>query len=114
MNFSKRKKLIWEQDSQESIENLKAKVLLKWLIENGEVSEDTTLDDIEQSNDYYEVPTFEVDGMEFGVGTEYEMEMSTKENITDFVNEEGLDSFNKDFVEQYLDVEGVQAWKLHF
>ena len=107
MNFSKRKKLIWEQDSQESIENLKAKVLLKWLIENGEVSEDTTLDDIEQSNDYYEVPTFEVDGMEFGVGTEYEMEMSTKENITDFVNEEGLDSFNKDFVEQYLDVEEV-------
>jgi hypothetical protein len=107
MNFSKRKKLIWEQDSQVSIENLKAKVLLEWLIENGEVSEDTTLDDIVQSNDYYEVSTFEVDGMEFGVGTEYEMEMSTKENISDFVNEEGLDSFNKDFVEQYLDVEEV-------
>lgn len=107
MNFSKRKKLIWEQDSQGSIENLKAKVLLEWLIENGEVSEDTTLDDIVQSNDYYEVSTFEVDGMEFGVGTEYEMEMSTKENISDFVNEEGLDSFNKDFVEQYLDVEEV-------
>jgi hypothetical protein len=107
MNFSKRKKLIWEQDSQESIENLKAKVLLDWLIENDEVLEDTTLDEIEQSNDYYMVPTFEVDEMRFGVGTEYEMEMSAKENISDFIDQEGLESFNTNFVRGFLDVEEV-------
>jgi hypothetical protein len=107
MNFSKRKKLIWEQDSQESVENLKVKVLLEFLIENGEVSDDTTLDDIEQSDDYYEVPTFEVDEMRFGVGTEYEMEMSAKENISDFIDQEGLDSFNTNFVREFLDVEEV-------
>lgn len=107
MNFSKRRKLIWEQDSQEGVENPKTKALLEWLIENGFVSEDITLDDIIQSNDYYKVSTFEVDGMEFGVGTEYEMDMSTKENISDFVDDEGLDSFNKNFVEQYLDVKEV-------
>ena len=107
MNFSKRKKLIWEQDSQESIENLKAKVLLDWLIENDEVLEDTTLDEIEQSDDYYMVPTFEVDEMRFGVGTEYEMEMSAKENISDFIDQEGLESFNANFVRGFLDVEEV-------
>jgi hypothetical protein len=107
MNFSKRKKLIWEQDSQESIENLKAKVLLDWLIENDEVLEDTTLDEIEQSDDYYMVPTFEVDEMRFGVGTEYEMEISTKENISDFIDQEGLESFNANFVRGFLDVEEV-------
>jgi hypothetical protein len=107
MNFSKRKKLIWEQDSQESVENLKVKVLLELLIENGEVSDDTTLDDIEQSDDYYEVPTFEVDRMRFGVGTEYEMEMSAKENISDFIDQEGLDSFNTNFVREFLDVKEV-------
>jgi hypothetical protein len=107
MNFSKRKKLIWEQDSQESIENLKAKVLLDWLIENDEVLEDTTLDEIEQSDDYYMAPTFEVDEMRFGVGTEYEMEMSAKENISDFIDQEGLESFNANFVRGFLDVEEV-------
>jgi hypothetical protein len=107
MNFSKRKKLIWEQDSQESIENLKAKVLLDSLIENDEVLEDTTLDEIEQSDDYYMVPTFEVDEMRFGVGTEYEMEMSAKENISDFIDQEGLESFNANFVRGFLDVEEV-------
>jgi hypothetical protein len=107
MNFSKRKKLIWEQDSQESIENLKAKVLLDWLIENDEVLEDMTLDEIEQSDDYYMVPTFEVDEMRFGVGTEYEMEMSAKENISDFIDQEGLESFNANFVRGFLDVEEV-------
>jgi len=107
MNFSKRKKLIWEQDSQESLENLRARVLLEWLIENDEVLDDTTLDDIEQSDDYYEVPTFEVDEMRFGVGTEYEMEMSAKENISDFIHQEGLDSFNTNFVREFLDVKEV-------
>jgi hypothetical protein len=107
MNFSKRKKLIWEQDSQESLENLRARVLLEWLIENDEVLDDTTLDDIEQSDDYYEVPTFEVDEMRFGVGTEYEMEMSAKENISDFIDQEGLDSFNTNFVREFLDVKEV-------
>jgi hypothetical protein len=102
MNFSKRKKLIWEQDSQESLENLRARVLLDWLIENDEVLDDTTLDDIEQSDDYYEVPTFEVDRMRFGVGTEYEMEMSAKENISDFIDQECLYSFNTNFFSEFL------------
>lgn len=93
---------------------LKAELLLSWLKDVGEVDEDETLDELTFRGHYYDMDLFSVGMMEYAVGTEYETDQSCKEYIEELIETEGIESFNTDFVKQYLDKKDLQNYAADF
>jgi hypothetical protein len=86
---------------------LKAELLLSWLKDVGDLDEDTTLDDIVYGGDYFDMDLIIVEDKEYAVGDEYDTRDSCYNYIKDMIETEGIETFNKDFVEGHLDIEEV-------
>lgn len=89
---------------------LRAKLLLSWLKDVGDLSEDATLEDIIFVGDYYDLDRFSVEGSEYAIGSEYDTHASAVEYIKDMIDSEGVSVFNKDFVKSHLDIKRVMEY----
>ena len=110
MNFLKKKNVFWEQKSNKSDVNdpeFRAKILLEWLIGNGELPEDATLDDISEESSYYQMDSFDVDGIGYAIGTDDETNDSCYEYLEDLIKTEGINFFNKEFLKSHIDTKMV-------
>lgn len=110
MNFLKKKNVFWEQKSNKSDVNdpeFRAKILLEWLIGNGELPEDATLDDISEESSYYQMDSFDVDGIGYAIGTDDETNDSCYEYLEDLIKTEGINFFSKEFLKSHIDTKMV-------
>lgn len=117
MNFSKRKNVFWEQKSNKSEVDdpeFRVKILLEWLIDNGELPEDATLDDITEEGRYYKMDNFDVDGIGYAIGTDDETNDSCYEYLEDTIQNEGIEFFNKDFLKSHIDEKSVEDYAEDF
>ena len=89
---------------------LRAKLLLSWLKDVGDLSEDSTLEDIIFVGDYYDMDRFSVEGTEYAVGSEYDTHASAEQYIKDMIDSEGISVFNQDFVKGHLDMREVMSY----
>jgi hypothetical protein len=89
---------------------LRAKLLLSWLKDVGEVDEDTTLEDVIFVGDFYDLDRFSVEGTEYSVGDEDETQKSAEQYIRDMIDSEGVSVFNQDFLKSHLDIKGVMEY----
>ena len=88
----------------------RAKLLLSWLKDVGDLSEDATLEDIIFVGDYYDMDRFSVEGTEYAVGSEYDTHASAEQYIKDMIDSEGISVFNQDFVKGHLDMREVMSY----
>ena len=88
----------------------RAELLLSWLKEVGDLSEDATLEDIIFVGDYYDLDRFSVEGSEYAVGSEYDTHKSAEQYIKDMIDSEGISVFNQDFVKGHLDMRQVMKY----
>lgn len=117
MNFSKRKNVFWEQKSNKSEVDdpeFRAKILLEWLIDNGELPEDATLDDITEGYSYYKMDTFEVDGIGYAIGTDDETNDSCYEYLEDMIQTEGINFFHHEFLKNHINEKSVVEYAEDF
>jgi len=89
---------------------LRAKLLLSWLKDVGDLSEDATLEDIIFVGDYYDLDRFSVEGSEYAVGSEYDTHESAVQYIKEMIDSEGISVFNQDFVKGHLDMREVMSY----
>ncbi len=89
---------------------LRAKLLLSWLKDVGDLSEDATLEDIIFVGDYYDLDRFSVEGSEYAIGSEYDTHASAVKYMKDMIDSEGVFGFNHDFVKGRLDIERVMNY----
>ena len=89
---------------------LRAELLLSWLKDVGDLSEDATLEDIIFVGDYYDLDRFSVEGTEYAVGSEYDTHSSAEQYIKDMIDSEGISVFNQDFVKGHLDMREVMSY----
>jgi hypothetical protein len=89
---------------------LRAKLLLSWLKDVGDLSEDATLEDIIFVGDYYDLDRFSVEGSEYAVGSEYDTHESAVQYIKEMIDSEGISVFNQDFVKSHLDMREVMSY----
>jgi hypothetical protein len=88
----------------------RAKLLLSWLKDVGDLGEDATLEDIIFVGDYYDLDRFSVEGSEYAVGSEYDTHASAEQYIKDMIDSEGISVFNQDFVKGHLDMREVMSY----
>ncbi len=88
----------------------RAKLLLSWLKDVGDLGEDATLEDIIFVGDYYDLDRFSVEGSEYAVGSEYDTHESAVQYIKEMIDSEGISVFNQDFVKGHLDMREVMSY----
>ena len=88
----------------------RAKLLLSWLKDTGEIEEDATLDDLIFRGEHYDMDWFSVGEMDYAVGSEYDTHESAVQYIKEMIDSEGISVFNQDFVKGHLDMRDVMSY----
>jgi hypothetical protein len=89
-------------------------ILLEWLIDNDELPEDATLDDITEEGGYYKMDSYEVGGIGYAIGTEEETKDSCYDSIKDLIDTEGVGFFDPTVVKDNLDKDSVVDYAEEF
>lgn len=60
-----------------------------------------------EDGDYYGLTTFEYEGTRYAVGTDTESEDAAKSAVESLIDDMGIETFNRNFVGNYIDEDGV-------